>query len=80
MFSVYVLQSKKDGKFYIGQTKNMTERLQRHNEGRVPSTKSRIPFVIVHCEFYATRSEAMKREQYLKSLKGSRQFKEFLGL
>jgi predicted GIY-YIG superfamily endonuclease len=32
---VYILKSKKDGGYYIGHTQDLTERLERHNQGRV---------------------------------------------
>ncbi len=69
MFYVYILQSLKDNKFYIGQTQNINDRLIRHNQGREKSTKQRIPFKLVYSEIFNTRSEALKREHYFKSLK-----------
>ncbi|MGA9363454.1 MAG: GIY-YIG nuclease family protein [Bacteroidota bacterium] len=69
-FWVYVLRSLKDGKLYIGQTNNLQDRLLRHNQGRVKSTKSRRPFVLAHVEKVPTRSEARQREDFLKSPRG----------
>jgi putative endonuclease len=80
MFFVYVLKSQKDHKFYIGQTNNILSRICRHNEGRVKSTKHRIPFILVYSEKYTTRNEAMAREKYLKSLKGNSVFKKIIGM
>ncbi len=34
MYFVYVLQSRKDGGFYIGQTSNLDSRLKAHKLGR----------------------------------------------
>ncbi|NWG13301.1 MAG: GIY-YIG nuclease family protein, partial [Acidobacteria bacterium] len=31
---VYILQSLADGRYYIGQTSDLQNRLQRHNAGR----------------------------------------------
>ena len=39
MYYTYVLQSQKDGKFYIGFTKELKLRFERHNKGLVDSTK-----------------------------------------
>jgi putative endonuclease len=78
MFSVYVLRSLKDQKFYVGQTNNLEERIRRHNEGRVPSTKGRRPFVLVWFESFESRSQAVVREQELKSLKANKRFKEII--
>jgi putative endonuclease len=39
----YVLLSDRDGKFYIGSTGDLRERLQQHNKGQVRSTAYRRP-------------------------------------
>jgi putative endonuclease len=80
MFTVYVLKSQKDKRFYIGQTNNLLSRLRRHNEGRVQSTKYRVPLILVYSEKYATRSEALVREKYLNSLKGNLRFSKMIGI
>ena len=69
MFYTYILKSLTSKRFYIGHTNNLELRLQRHNENKVISTKNRGPWNLIYCEKYNTRSEAMKRERYLKSLK-----------
>jgi putative endonuclease len=69
MFYVYVLKSEKDGSFYIGQTGDRDKRVAAHNGGRSRWTKSKRPWMLVYSERYPTRSEAVKRERYLKSLK-----------
>jgi len=66
MFYVYVLKSKKDGKFYIGSTNNLRKRLKEHNDGKVFSTKSRIPFELIYYEAYKSEKDARKRESNLK--------------
>ena len=68
-YFVYILKSLKDKKFYIGFTKNINQRLEQHNSGKVKSTKSRRPFLVVYKETYKTQSEALKREKYLKVTK-----------
>ena len=37
-FYVYVLLSKYDGEFYTGYTSDLKARLDKHNQGKVPST------------------------------------------
>ena len=78
MFCLYILRSKKDRKLYVGQTNNLEERLKRHNSGEVQATRNRRPLVLIHNESYRTRSEAFKREQFLKSLWGGREKKKIL--
>ncbi|NIQ90614.1 MAG: GIY-YIG nuclease family protein [Desulfobacterales bacterium] len=70
---VYILRSKNDGGYYIGHTQNLTERLERHNQGRVRYTKSKRPWNLVYSEKYPDRSSAMTREEEIKKRK-SRQF------
>jgi putative endonuclease len=69
MYMTYVLQSIKTGEYYIGQTENICDRLIQHNDGLNRSTKYARPWKLAHCEEFETRSEAIKRERYLKSLK-----------
>jgi putative endonuclease len=71
-FIVYVLKSSKDRKRYTGMTTNMVRRLQEHNEGKVRSTKARIPFVVIYQEQFNTRLEARSREKYFKTAAGRR--------
>ena len=80
MFFVYVLQSHKDKKFHIGQTRYLTDRLERHSAGRVPATKRRIPLSLVYSEELQTRSEAVQRERFLKSLNYNKIFKKIIGV
>ena len=69
MFVTYILESEKDGKYYIGSTGNINERIIRHNKGYSRYTKGKGPFKLIYEERYGTLSEAKKREYYLKSLK-----------
>ena len=80
MYIVYVLKSLKDFGYYIGQTENLDKRLKKHTNRQVKSTKNRIPFVVIKNEKFNNRSEAMKREYYLKSLKGGNEFKKIIGI
>ena len=78
MYFVYILRSLKDSRYYIGQTENLDERFKKHNAGQVISTKNRRPFDLIRREIFATRGEARKRENYLKSLKGGNEFKKII--
>jgi putative endonuclease len=68
-YYVYILKSLKDGSYYVGSTNNLENRLKRHNEGRVASTKSRRFWKLVYSEEHPTRSSAAKREMEIKSHK-----------
>lgn len=66
MFFVYILKSKKDKSLYIGYTKDLRKRLKEHNSGLVRSTKPKGPWRLVYYESYASRQDAIKREDNLK--------------
>ncbi|MFH0780176.1 MAG: GIY-YIG nuclease family protein [Parcubacteria group bacterium] len=72
MFQTYILKSNKDGIRYIGSGENALERLNRHNRGDYQFTKGHRPWKLIHVEDYSTRSEAIKREKFLKSGQGRR--------
>lgn len=66
MYYLYVLKSKKDENIYTGSTNDLKRRLSEHNEGKVKSTKARIPFVLIYYEAYANENDARRREFALK--------------
>ena len=74
MFYIYVLESKKDDKKYIGYTKNLKSRFEQHQKGKVESTKNRRPFKLIYYEACLSEEDALKREKYLKTYRG----KQFL--
>ena len=77
MYYVYILKSDLDGSYYIGYTSDLERRLQFHNSGRGRYTRKKMPWKRVYYESFADKSEAIKRERYLKSMK-SRVFIEEL--
>ena len=72
MHYTYILQSKKDNKFYIGFTNDLKVRFKQHNEGEVQSTKERRPFELVYYEACLDKQDALKREKYFKTGFGRR--------
>lgn len=78
MYYVYVLQSEKDRKIYVGFTKNLEERLKLHNNGKVKSTKNRLPLKLVYYEACLNKDDASHREKYLKTSWGKRYLKNRL--
>jgi putative endonuclease len=75
MFSVYVLRSKTNGRFYTGSTANLAHRLEEHNTGLSSSTKNDGPWELLHHEEYPTRIGAMRRERELKTGAGRDELK-----
>ena len=74
-FWVYVLKSLKDGSHYVGSCGHVEERLKRHNQGDYRYTKGHRPWVIIYRESFHSRSEAVKRERFLKTGVGRKQLK-----
>lgn len=70
MHYVYVLQSEKDKKLYVGVTGSIEKRLEEHNAGKNFSTKSRRPFKVLFYEALPTSEEAIERERFYKSGRG----------
>lgn len=75
---VYILNSLKDKKYYIGETADVAARLLFHNSGRQRSTKNRIPFIIILTEQFETREQALQREKQIKSWKGGNSFRKLI--
>lgn len=69
---VYILESLKNGRYYIGSTNNLERRIKEHNTGKSRYTKLTKPFKIIYSESYNTRMGARKRELYLKKLKSKK--------
>ena len=78
-YYVYILQSQKDLRHYIGSTADIATRLAYHNEGKQRSTKNRIPFILIYLEELSTKEEALFREKQIKSYKGGQAFKKLIG-
>ena len=66
MFYVYLLKSKKDKELYIGSTSDLKKRFWEHNTGKVFSTKSRTPFMLIYYEACSSEEDARIREKRLK--------------
>jgi putative endonuclease len=56
-----------DGRYYYGSTNDLSRRLKRHREGRVRSTKPRLPVALVYFEELATPAQARQRELSFKN-------------
>ncbi|MFC1817417.1 GIY-YIG nuclease family protein [Thermodesulfobacteriota bacterium] len=78
MHYVYVLLSRKDGRFYTGSTSDLRRRLHEHNSGNVESTMNRRPLELVYYEACINHEDTRAREKYLKSGMGKRYLKNRL--
>lgn len=61
----------REERYYIGITaKPLLERLKRHNEGYMYSTKLYRPWKLIYSEEFTTRGDTRRRELFLKSGQG----------
>lgn len=72
MYTVYAIYNEGAGKLYIGQTKDLVERLRLHDNHTFKGYTSRFPgeWKLIYKESTSTRSEALIREKQLKSYRG----------
>ena len=73
MYIVYILYSSSIDKYYVGFTNDLERRLFEHNRKKGKYTDGGIPWLLVHQECFALKSEAMNREKQIKRHK-SRQY------
>jgi putative endonuclease len=69
MWFLYLLRCN-NGAYYTGITKDIHNRIERHNAGKgAKFTRSHRPVELVYYEQYHTESEARKREREVKGWK-----------
>ncbi len=67
---VYVLYSASLQKLYRGVTQDWLKRIEHHNLGLDKWTKRGVPWKLIYYEAYTNKSDAYKREKFLKSGRG----------
>lgn len=70
-YYIYILESEKEGTYYIGSSQDPEKRLEKHNLPHQGYTGRKQPWKLVYTEFYNTKSEALSREKFLKRQKSS---------
>ena len=66
---VYILQSEKNGRYYIGSTNDLELRLLEHNAGKTKSLRHLKPLKLVFKKEVDSLNDARKIEKKLKKLK-----------
>ena len=77
-FYVYVLKRKKKDFVYVGLTNNLRKRFGEHNHKEELSTKHYAPFDLIFYEAYSKKTDAQRREKYLKTTKGKTTLRSML--
>jgi len=66
MYYVYILVSLNTKELYIGFTSNLKKRIEQHNTNKSFSTKGKGIWILVYCEMYKSKKDALTREHRLK--------------
>ena len=81
-YFTYILQSETTGRYYIGHTQDIEQRIHQHNNhtfsGSLATKRLKGPWKLVYSEVHPTRSVAMKREKEIKSWKSRRSIQELI--
>ncbi len=78
MFYVYLIESINGNSLYTGHTRDLKKRLKEHNQGLNFSTKPYRPWNLVYYEACVEKTDAKRREKYLKTNQGRRLIKRRL--
>jgi len=75
MTYVYFLKLS-NGDLYKGLTSDLKRRMEEHATGKVESTKNYLPAILIGYEAYQLKSDAQRREKFLKTTEGRRLLKQ----
>lgn len=69
-YYVYVLCNSSKNFIYIGFSEVLKNRVISHNNGENKSTKAYLSLELIHYEAYRNKTDAKRREKYLKTNRG----------
>ncbi len=72
MCTVYILRSQRTGRYYVGQTQDLTKHLAEHNSELAGHTRKEQPWLLVWHHRVGNRKEAMILERKIKKRGASR--------
>ena len=65
-----------NGDIYKGITENLERRFKEHLDGKVDSTRNYLPLRLIGYEAYEVKSDALRREIFLKKSQGIKLLKQ----
>ena len=74
-YIVYILYSESLDRYYKGQTKDLEDRIHRHNHKQEKATQAGVPWILVWSTTKETRSSTVLLERKLKHLNKERRRK-----
>ena len=66
MHYVYLIRSKSDSSWYVGETSDLRRRLKEHNGGKNIVTRPKAPWELLYYEAFPTKRAALSSERKLK--------------
>jgi putative endonuclease len=75
---LYILESARNQKLYIGHTGDLERRLREHNETGRGWTRMYRPWTLIYSKEFPSRAQAMHEERFLKSLKSPKKVKTYI--
>ena len=64
-----------NNQIYTGSTSDLKKRFSAHKSGKVITTSKYLPVTLIGYEAYALKSDAQRREKYLKTTEGKRLYR-----
>ena len=77
MYYVYLLKLA-NSTVYTGRSNDLQQRVVEHQQGKVSSTKNKLPVRLIYYEAYLNKKDAIARELYLKTGDGRREVRKQL--
>jgi putative endonuclease len=77
MYYIYILKLN-NNKLYTGYSDNIKRRIKEHQSGKVITTSKYLPVKLIHYEAYLLKSDALRREKFLKTSDGKHFLKQQL--
>lgn len=65
-----------NGQVYTGSTQNLKARMLEHARGNVTTTRKHLPVYLIGYEAYRLKSDAQRREKFMKTTEGKRLFRQ----
>ena len=78
MYFVYILQSLRTHRFYVGQCDHLIERFYEHQRGANLATRNRGPWWMPYFEIHPSRSATLQRERQIKSAKSAESIRRII--
>jgi putative endonuclease len=65
-----------NGQIYTGSSSDLKHRIKDHERGNVKTTTKYLPIILLGYEAYQLKSDAQRREKYMKTTEEKRLFRQ----